>query len=79
MTEDYAALAFRIHMVVHWLFFVFAVFLAEPLWLVFLAFRRLRISLRVHAFQALLYGCGWLMIYLAGKYDPTTFTLWWMD
>jgi hypothetical protein len=46
---------------------------------VFLCFRRLRLSWRTHIAQALIYGFGWLVILVAGKYDPTTFTDWFMD
>jgi hypothetical protein len=79
MTEDYRTLGFRIH---EWALIgilMFTVYVAGPLWLVFLFFRRLRLSWRAHLAQLLAYGAGWLLIFLAGKYDPTTFTDWFLD
>lgn len=29
--------------------------------------------------QALAYGVGWMVIVLAGEYDPTSFTDWLLD
>ena len=74
MVEDYHTLACKLHDDIIGCMFLFSVYAALPLWLIFLCFRRLRISLGVHILQFVVFGCGWLVIYLAGKYDPTTFT-----
>ena len=79
MTEDYHTTAFRIHEYALIAILLFAVYAAGPLWLVFLFFRRLRLSWRAHITQAVVYGLGWLLILLASKYDPTTFTDWFLD
>ena len=79
MVENYQTLAFRIHEGAFFVVMLFTVFAAVPLWVVFLCFRRLRLSWRAHAAQALTYGLGWLVILVAGKLDPTTFTDWFLD
>ena len=79
MTEDYRTTAFRIHEHALIAVVLFTVYAAGPLWLLFLCFRGLRLSRRTHATQAVVYGLGWLLIVLAGKYDPTTFTQWFLD
>jgi len=58
---------------------LFAVYVAAPLWLVFLFLRQFRLSWRVHFIQSLVYGLGWFLIFLAGKHDPTPFTNWLLD
>jgi hypothetical protein len=79
MMEDYRTIPFRIHEYVLIGILLFAVFAAGPIWLVCLFFRRLRLPWRVHVTQAAIYGLGWLLIFLASKYDPTTFTAWFLD
>ena len=79
MTEDYHTLCFRIHEWVLIGVFVLTVYVAGPLWLAFMSFRQLRLAWRAHVAQALVYCMGWLLIFLAGKYDPTTFTEWLLD
>ena len=79
MTEDYHNVIFRIHEWVMIGILLFTVFAAGPLWLIFLCFRKLRLSWSVHLTQALVYGLAWLLIYLAGQFDPTTFTEWFRD
>ena len=79
MIENYETLAFRIHEIAFYLLLLFTVFAAVLLWLVFLCFRRLRLSWRVHIAQALTYSLGWLVLLVVGKYDPTTFTEWFLD
>src|SRR4051794_26396598 len=59
MTEDYHTLAFRIHEYALIAILLFTVFAAGPLWLVCLFFWRLRLSWRIHATQAVVYGLGW--------------------
>jgi hypothetical protein len=79
MVENYQTVAFRIHEGTFLVVMLFTVFAAVPLWGVFLCFRRLRLSWRTHIAQALTYSLGWLVILVAGKYDPTTFTDWFLD
>jgi hypothetical protein len=79
MVEDYRTLAYKIHDDMIGCVFLFGIYVALPLWLIFLCFRRLRLSLAVHLLQLLVFGCGWLAIYFAGKYDPTTFSEWFLD
>jgi len=77
--EQCHAVSFRIHEFILGGCALFAVFVAGPLWLAFLCFHRFRISWGIHLLQALVYGLGWLLIFLAGKYDPTPFTNWFLD
>jgi hypothetical protein len=79
MTEDYRTIPFRLHEYLLIGILLFSVYAAGPLWLVFLFFRRLRLSRRVHIIQVAVYGFGWLLIFLASRYDPTTFTAWFLD
>ena len=79
MTENYQTVAFRIHEGAFVIIMLFTVFAAVPLWGVLLCFRRLRLTWRAHIAQALTYGLGWLVILVAGKLDPTTFTEWFLD
>jgi len=79
MTEDYHTIAFRIHEDTLIGVLLFTVYAAAPLWLVFLCVRRLRLSWRAHITQVVAYVLGWLLILLASKYDPTTFTEWFFD
>ena len=58
---------------------LFAVFVAAPLWLLLLCFRSFRVSWRVHVYQASIFIAGWILIWLAGKFDPTPFTNWFLD
>ena len=57
----------------------FTVFAAGPLWMVCLCIKALRLPWRVHLAQVLVYGLGWLLIFLAARCDPTTFTEWFRD
>lgn len=79
MWEEYHSLAFSIHQFLIWCFLALSLFAAPPSWLIFLCFRRFRLSLPVHLTQVVAFGCGWLTISLLGKYDPTTFTAWFLD
>lgn len=79
MTENYHTTAFRTHEHVLIAVLLFTVYAAVPLWVVCLCFRRLRLSRRAHVMKAAVYGLGWLLILLASKYDPTTFTEWFLD
>ena len=79
MTEDYNTVAFRIHMWAMTWILLFTVFAAGPLWMVFLCIKALRLPWRVHLAQVLVYGLGWLLIFLAARCDPTTFTEWFRD
>ena len=58
---------------------LFAVYAAAPLWLVLLCYRSFRLAWSKHVVQILIFGAGWLLIFLAGKYDPTPFTYWFLD
>lgn len=79
MTEDYLTSAFQVHESILVAIMLFTIFGAVPLWGLLMCFRRLRLSLRTHVAQAVTYGIGWLLILVAGKLDPTTFTEWFLD
>jgi hypothetical protein len=77
--EDCNTVLFRAHeyllVGVWWL----ALFIAAPLWILFLLLPAFRLGWRVHLAQAAIFGLGWLLIFVAGKYDPTPFTYWFLD
>ena len=77
--EDCHTALFSIHEFIFGGVGLFAVFVAAPLWLLLLCFRSFRGTWRTHIAQTLIFFCGWLVIYLAGKYDPTPFTNWFLD
>jgi hypothetical protein len=79
MVEDYHSVLFQVH---KWLLvgcIFFAVFAAIPVWVLLLCFRAFRITLRIHVAQLGIFVLGWLLIFLAAYFDPTTFTDWFLD
>lgn len=79
MWEDYQTTLFRVHWHALVALAFFTVYAAIPLWLLLLCPRRFRISLRAHVIQFAAYGLGWMLVFLVLKYDPTTFTAWFLD
>ncbi len=77
--EECNTVLFRIHEFVLVGIGWFALFLAAPLWVLLLFFRRHRLGWRLHVVQAVIFALGWLLIFVAGKYDPTPFTYWLLD
>lgn len=79
MVEDYDTTAFEVH---EWLLFCvahFALFMAIPLWPLLLLFKRFRAGVRTHLVQSIVYTLGWLLIYLFVRFDPTSFSRWYLD
>ncbi len=79
MADNYPTIAFRAHENLLVALGFFSAYAAAPFWLVLLLFKRLRNSWRIRITQVAVYGLGWLLIFLAPRYDPTTFTAWFLD
>ena len=77
--EDCNMLLFRVHELLLVAVGGFALYVAAPLWVLFLLFRRLRLGWKCHLAQSGVFALGWLLIFAAGKYDPTPFTYWLLD
>ncbi|MCW5198656.1 hypothetical protein VU06_02780 [Desulfobulbus sp. F3] len=76
--EEYHTVLFRTHEVFLYGAALVAFLVAAPLWLL-LCFRSFRVSWRTRLVQAMVFISGWLLISLSGKYDPTSFTDWFLD
>ena len=79
MVEGYDDFAFQLHeQLVGWMC-LFTLHWAGPLWLVMLCIPQLRLSARSHMVQCAVFFGGWVLIFLAGQLDPTSFTEWLLD
>jgi hypothetical protein len=79
MEVEYDSAAFRAHELVVFVIAHFAVFMAIPLWPLLLVFKRFRAGVKTHLVQSAVFSAGWLLIYLFVKYDPTSFSDWFLD
>jgi hypothetical protein len=79
MVEDYKTFAFDVHEMILILVGYFAVFIALPLGLILVCFKRFRGPMSLHIRQAATFVVGWALIVLFARLDPTTFTDWFMD
>jgi len=79
MVESYGTPLADFHVKSLILFGIFAVYVAGPLWLLMLCFKPLRISLPIHIRQVLLFGFGWLLLYIWVRRDPFRFIDWFLD
>ena len=79
MIENYSSPAFELHSSCVIVFGCFAAYVAIPLWLLLLAFRKFRVSARYHVIQIGVFLAGWCCIigYLA--WDPYRFVAWFKD
>lgn len=79
MVESYHSPGYLRHEVIVGLIGGFALYVAGPLWAIFVAIPWFRISAKTHLIQLAMYLGGFLLIFLAGKFDPTPFTEWLLD
>lgn len=79
MIENYNSKAYQYHEWVVGMVGIFALYIAGPLWAIFVAIPWFRLSAKKHLFQLAVLLSGFLLIFLAGKFDPTTFTEWLLD
>jgi len=78
MIENINIKSYEIHESVLWVFsFVF--FASLPCWLIMLLFKKLRINIKIHFLQFIVFGLGLLLIILTLMFDPTPFTEWFFD
>ncbi len=79
MWEDYRTFAFETHFLALQAVWLLAVYAAAPLWAVCVLLPRLRLPVRVHAFQALFYLTGWGLVAGLIALDPFQFVTWLKD
>jgi hypothetical protein len=79
MIESYQTKSYQFHELVVFLLGVLALYVAGPLWAVLVAIPKLRLSSKRHLLQLAVFISGFVLIFLAAKLDPTTFTEWFLD
>jgi len=79
MGESYRTPAFDQHFYIVEVCALFALFIAPPLWLIFLCSQELRFQRRSFPWQAAFYLFGWIVILAAAVFDPNEFTAWLLD
>jgi len=79
MRENYSTAAYRAHEFVFLGACLFAIYAAGPLWMLFVALPGRRLRWKTLVCQLAACGLGWLLIWLAVKYDPTNFAGWFAD
>lgn len=79
MIESYDTAAYRRHEMAVFGIMIAALYVALPLWGVLLISPKLRLGARKHALQIAVFFSGFMLIYLAAKFDPTPFTEWFLD
>jgi hypothetical protein len=79
MIENYRTTFFTVHYQILLGVGLFAVYGAAPLWFLLLCVHRFRGAWRTHIAQGVAYILGWIMMFLVVKFDPTTFTDWFLD
>ena len=65
ISENSGPPGFEVHFYALGIVALFATWVAAPLWIGLLCFRRFRLSRRTHIVQAAVFGVGWLLVYLA--------------
>ena len=79
VVENYNTPAMTLHFHSLSVFYFLAVWVAIPAWLLFLCFRRLRISRRTHLWQLGIYLASWLLMAALAVWDPNRFFAWLAD
>ena len=78
MIENVNVSSYKIHEAILNLF-MYAVFLSIPVWIITLFIKKFRITFKIHLLQFIIFGLGILLIILAFRLDPTSFTEWFLD
>lgn len=78
MIENINIKSYEIHERVLWLFSLVS-FASLPCWLIMLFFKKLRINIKIHFLQFIVFGLGLLLIIVTLMFDPTPFTDWFFD
>jgi hypothetical protein len=79
MWEEYRTSAFDIHSIGIIGLWFFAVFVAVPLWTLYICLSRLRLPPRTHMIQAAVYLLGWALVVGFVALDPYEFITWLKD
>lgn len=79
MIESYDTKGYHYHQWLVFLVGIVALYAAGPLWAVLVAIPKLRLSPKRHLLQLAVFISGFMLIFLAAKLDPTTFTEWFLD
>ncbi len=79
MIESYDTKCYHYHEMLVFLLGVIALYVSGPLWAVLVAIPKLRLSPKRHLLQLAVFISGFVLIFLAAKFDPTTFTEWFLD
>lgn len=79
MVENYHTKGYQYHEVLVFLLGLVALYIAGPLWAILVATPRLRLSPTRHLLQFAVFISGFVLIFLAAKFDPTPFTEWFLD
>jgi ABC-type branched-subunit amino acid transport system permease subunit len=79
MIESYDTKGYHYHEMLLFLLGVVALYVAGPLWAILVAIPKLRLSPKRHLLQFTVFISGFVLIFLAAKLDPTTFTEWFLD
>lgn len=77
--ENYDTKGYHCH---EWLVFLIgigALYVAGPFWAILVAIQKLRLSPKRQLLQLAVFISGFVLIFLAAKLDPTTFTEWFLD
>jgi len=78
MLENINIKSYLIHERILWIF-SYVVLISLPCWLVMLFFKKIRINIKTHLLQFIVFGLGILLIILTLMFDPTPFTEWFFD
>ncbi|OYV05924.1 MAG: hypothetical protein CFE26_09045 [Verrucomicrobiales bacterium VVV1] len=79
MIENYDTKGYHYHEMLVFLLGIGALYVAGPLWAILVAIPKLRLSPKRHLLQLAVFISGFVLIFLAAKLDPTTFTEWFLD
>lgn len=79
MWEDYRTVGFEMHQGVLIGVALFALYVAGPLWAVFVCIPRLRQSWGTHWRQLAVYALGWCCVLAFIALDPYHIVTWWRD
>ena len=79
MVDDYPSALFRLHNHAVGIWLLFSLFGALPTWFFCQIFPQWRSSFHQARTHFALFALGWIVIVLAARIDPTTFTPWFLD